>query len=255
MLSVFFVAASLLVTGPASATPCLGGGECPSGFCVDGVCCESECVTPCMACSAAAMGGGADGVCELVTAGLDPHDDCEDQGAATCGTDGTCDGAGQCALYAAGAVCVPSSCDGQLFFTPAHVCDGAGTCLDAGPGEPCLHDEPCKLDLCGENGCEIVIKEDLTPCGPSLVCVDGVCGESPTSTTTTGSGGGAPPATGAATTGAGGGGGAPASEDRVDEGGCGCRLEGPTGADPGGALALLVLGASAAWRRRRIRAR
>ncbi|MEO1484059.1 MAG: hypothetical protein AAFU77_18295, partial [Myxococcota bacterium] len=58
---------------------CGGNNECASGFCTDGVCCESACSGTCQECST--------GACLSVTSGIDPG---------TCATgcfgDGTCDG-------------------------------------------------------------------------------------------------------------------------------------------------------------------
>ena len=53
----------------------------------------------------------APGTCKPVPAGaVDPAGQCRDQGAASCGTDGFCDGAGACQLYAAGTQCAPPAC-------------------------------------------------------------------------------------------------------------------------------------------------
>ncbi len=55
--------------GPLGAH-CGGAGQCESGYCSDGVCCNESCAsgagTDCRACSAA-MGGGIDGTCTTVT--------------------------------------------------------------------------------------------------------------------------------------------------------------------------------------------
>ena len=51
-----------------------------------------------------------------------------DQGAVTCGTDGTCDGAGACRFYAGATVCAPAVCTGAM-ATPTRTCNGAGVCL------------------------------------------------------------------------------------------------------------------------------
>jgi hypothetical protein len=54
------------VAAPAAGGPCTGASDCPSGFCVDGVCCASACgggnANDCQACSVAA-GGSANGTC------------------------------------------------------------------------------------------------------------------------------------------------------------------------------------------------
>ncbi len=50
-------------------SPCSNASECGSGFCVDGVCCNSACAggtTDCQACSVAA-GGSQDGTCSAIT--------------------------------------------------------------------------------------------------------------------------------------------------------------------------------------------
>lgn len=56
--------------------PCMSGAECPSSFCVDGVCCNTLCGGLCQACSAMKKGGGVDGTCGFVAAGTDPDNEC-----------------------------------------------------------------------------------------------------------------------------------------------------------------------------------
>ena len=86
---------------------CGGGGECASGICAQGVCCMTACAGTCMSCALA----GSAGTCRPVAAGTrDPAGQCRDQGAASCGRTGFCDGAGGCQLYAAGTQCAPPSC-------------------------------------------------------------------------------------------------------------------------------------------------
>ncbi|MEL6339931.1 MAG: MopE-related protein [Myxococcota bacterium] len=60
---------------------CENPGDCSSGFCVDGVCCQSACNGTCEACSAG-LTGESDGTCAAVTSGTDPADEC---GAYQCG--------------------------------------------------------------------------------------------------------------------------------------------------------------------------
>lgn len=57
---------------------CTLGAECASGRCVDGACCNDDCVGTCIACDNA----GERGRCSYVRAGMDPDDECP--GAATC---------------------------------------------------------------------------------------------------------------------------------------------------------------------------
>ena len=44
---------------------CEGSADCPSGSCVDGICCDRACPSDCGVCSVAA-GGTKDGICELM---------------------------------------------------------------------------------------------------------------------------------------------------------------------------------------------
>lgn len=54
---------------------CMLFGDCESGFCVDGVCCEIECNVMCAVCVVVKI-GGVDGVCYLVFYGIDFNGDC-----------------------------------------------------------------------------------------------------------------------------------------------------------------------------------
>ncbi len=107
---------------------CAGDGDCNSGICAQGTCCATACDGICLSC---ALPGSA-GSCTSVPAGQDPLGHCADNGAATCGTDGTCDGAGVCRLYGTGTICGAARCAGDL-ETPAARCDGVGDCV---PGAP-----------------------------------------------------------------------------------------------------------------------
>jgi hypothetical protein len=73
-------------------------------------------------------------VCRPVPSGVtDPRKLCADETAATCGTSGSCDGAGGCARYAAGTICKPPSCMGATIELTAARCDGMGKCVDGVP--------------------------------------------------------------------------------------------------------------------------
>ena len=57
------VAALALASPRADATGCTSPSECTSGFCVNGVCCDTKCDGVCEACSAATKLAGDDGTC------------------------------------------------------------------------------------------------------------------------------------------------------------------------------------------------
>jgi hypothetical protein len=145
---------------------CAQNGQCASGFCVDGLCCASACSGTCQACSAAAT-GGKDGICAPVKAGADPRDACKPTDMASCGDDGTCDGAGACRKWAASTTCGAASCAGGQ-YTPARTCDGKGTCAPANAVS-------CAPYVCGGDGrcrTSCVAKAD---CAGDSVCIAGAC--------------------------------------------------------------------------------
>jgi len=89
---------------------CTSASTCASGFCVDGVCCNSGCDGTCVSCNQAGLAGK----CSPFTAGTDPGKECS-TGTGTCKS--ACDGVGACAMPPYGTTC------GNCMF-----CDGAGSC-------------------------------------------------------------------------------------------------------------------------------
>ena len=156
---------------PISAA-CNGAAECNSGFCEQGVCCVTACTGTCRSCAVA----GTVGACTNVPSGMDPLSQCPDQGAATCGTDGTCDGAGGCRVYGAGTTCVAAACTGST-FTPARTCDGTGTCLT-------VTSSSCAPYLCGTGMCRASCTADGDCLSPNI-CSGGVCTKRPNGATCT----------------------------------------------------------------------
>src|SRR5262249_53480118 len=110
----------------ANGAPCTATSQCKSGFCTDGVCCDSPCNGICSACAAALNTAGTDGICGAAKQGMDPHDNCSGAGISIGRHDGNCEGNGACENYASGAVCGPVTCTGNVQTGAA--CDGLGSC-------------------------------------------------------------------------------------------------------------------------------
>jgi hypothetical protein len=130
---------------------------CESGSCVDGVCCDSACTGDCQACSAAAKGKGVDGVCENVSDGLDPHNDCDPKGAGVCQLPGVCNGAGACKTKES-SECAPASCETDASQRSAALCTANGDCGNSAVTS-CPGNLKCKGAKC------------LTKCSSSDDCV------------------------------------------------------------------------------------
>ncbi|MEO5730428.1 MAG: hypothetical protein ABI134_05480, partial [Byssovorax sp.] len=109
----------------AQGKQCVDNTDCASGFCTDGVCCNTACTGECVACTAAKKGSGADGVCGSV-----PINQPDTGGANVCVSPKACDGANHCRktdgqACGGSSECVSGSCaDGVCCNT---VCNG--TCL------------------------------------------------------------------------------------------------------------------------------
>jgi len=66
-------------TSKANGELCGAAGECMSGFCTDGVCCNSACNAPCQSCST--------GACQAVKSGQDVPECVSPK---TCNSHGSC---------------------------------------------------------------------------------------------------------------------------------------------------------------------
>ncbi|HVX96975.1 MAG TPA: hypothetical protein VHK47_18815 [Polyangia bacterium] len=153
---------------------CATDAECDSAMCVDGFCCDSACTDSCEACNLP----DHEGTCSPVASG-DPtvgveRNACADQGAASCGFDGKCDGNGACRKYRAGITCKPPSCQGTSFVPPS-ACDGQGSCVtlkevDCAPYNCATSGPPACASTCTTGGGE---------CASPAVCVNGSCGPRP----------------------------------------------------------------------------
>jgi hypothetical protein len=148
------------VAGAALGATCQRGGDCGSGFCVDGVCCNEACTGQCLSCAVA----GSAGTCLPVTgAPRGQRPACQGSGACA----GTCDGKDPSACHYPGASvsCGTPSCkDGVA--TPAATCDGQGAC--ASPRPISCTPDPCDGDVCGQ--CS-----GTRPCANGYQCTSGKC--------------------------------------------------------------------------------
>lgn len=148
--------------------PCSQASQCKSGFCADGVCCESGCEGQCVFCALPSAAGRCVAIGPDVP---DPRKACADQGPASCGTNGLCDGRGSCQRYPNGTVCRDQSCDATSNeWTAAGVCLG-GTC--AVPEA-----RSCTPFACAGTRCGSSCQTDLE-CGGQNVCQAGTCGKQP----------------------------------------------------------------------------
>ena len=149
---------------------CACASDCQSGFCVDGVCCNTACTDTCLSCDTQ----GSPGVCTFVPAGGAPRQetDCRASDVSTCGLDGTCDGSGACRFHVQGAVCKEGACDGAA-VTDVNVCDGRGHCK-SGPATICA---PFNCDS-KTNACVVTCRSDVD-CASGVSCVNGSCGPKP----------------------------------------------------------------------------
>jgi hypothetical protein len=108
----------------ANGEPCVSPLQCISGYCAHGVCCDEACSTPCRACDLQ----GNEGTCTNVPVGEDPHSDCPQLLAVTCGTDGVCDGQGACRFFPKGSSCGSTACNAAGTALIHLECDGLGSC-------------------------------------------------------------------------------------------------------------------------------
>jgi Dickkopf N-terminal cysteine-rich region len=143
---------------------CGSGDDCLSGFCADGVCCNVACQGGCVTCNQS----DRKGTCWPIDPGAaDPRGICKDQGPASCGNTGACDGFGGCSKYAPETQCIPPSCSGTRLNTPG-TCDGIGTCLAPGL-------ENCSPFLCTAGACTTRCTTNAD-CDTGHACVNGLCG-------------------------------------------------------------------------------
>lgn len=140
---------------------CTEGRECGSGFCVDGVCCNSTCTGQCEACDIA----GAAGTCAPLTG--PPHGArpaCPAGDATNPCSAAQCDGTDRlsCGGFAGAQVaCGSASCENGV-ERRASVCDSKGACKAVEP-------IACGAFACGANACKTECAGDAD-CAPGNTC-------------------------------------------------------------------------------------
>ncbi len=172
----------------STGTPCALGVECTSGFCADGVCCDTACGGNCQACTGAKKGSGTNGTCGPIASTTDPDNECAGATA--------CNGAGVCALLANGGACSLSSectsgfcadgvCCNTACTTTCQACSAVkkgqgadGTCggilVGTDPDAECPGPTSCN----GVSSCALLANGAVCGNGSecsSSFCVDGVC--------------------------------------------------------------------------------
>ena len=167
---------------------CTAGNQCVSGFCADGVCCNTACAGACEACAETSSKGTCVAVSGAPRTG---HTACTGSGT-TCG--GSCDGTNRaaCSYPGASTSCRSASCTNGT-ATLAASCTGAGACpaaqtVNCAPNTcsgtacagGCSSTQPCAGSNYCSGGTCVPKKGNGTSCGAaaectSAACVDGVC--------------------------------------------------------------------------------
>ena len=177
-------------SGGPDPTSCSSAAACSTGYCVDGVCCDTACDGQCESCKEA----GSVGKCKAIKGSpLSPRAVCG--GTGTC--KGQCDGTNgkTCTFPDSTAICTAATCTtGKV--TTASVCNSVGACStptsSTCPNSQCAADGSAKCATsCTASSCGAGFYCDTTgACLPTLVngtscssgatctsgyCVDGVC--------------------------------------------------------------------------------
>jgi len=183
----------------AVAAGCGRDGECASGHCADGRCCDRACDGACEACDLST----SKGACTLVPTGTDDpacagDEVCSrEQGGCALAIGEGCASDGDCASDAcAGGVCCDRACGGVCEACDLGVCeivtngetgvcqgpfqcDASGQCRQD-PGTPCEGDAACATDRCdpvSERCCSVGCDGDCALCGPGGACLMVMGGE------------------------------------------------------------------------------
>lgn len=164
------------LVGQPGAGACTFDGECVSGHCSEGVCCDRACTGGCESCLAKNRAAGAlDGACGPIVAGGPPRSGCEAD-ATTCGPLGTCDGAASCTFPDQRTRC--QTTDGAVGGCVAGICKDFAARCDAS-GHAYVDASGVTVD-CGAAACRdgkcLSSCVNHADCAPAHGCSsDGVC--------------------------------------------------------------------------------
>ncbi|HEY0712949.1 MAG TPA: hypothetical protein VGF45_09770 [Polyangia bacterium] len=134
----------VLLASGATCNASLGGKDCKSGHCIDGVCCDTACTGTCNACTQAKT-GQRNGLCAPVRAGTDPDEECLAEAPTSCGKTGVCDGQSACRVYPDGTSCGTGCCSGGG--------NRDGVCSYVCRAGRCDRNNPVEQDTCGVFNC------------------------------------------------------------------------------------------------------
>jgi hypothetical protein len=179
-----------LYRGLSIGGPCALTTDCETGFCVDGVCCDTACGggdNDCVACSVA-TGAVNDGQCATLAAGTSCGAKCAND--STQQPAGSCDDAGACDLPPTQACAMGHACE---LGACIDLCTGPDDCLSGyfcsngscspiqGEGAPCASDDECTTKhcvdgVCCDQACGNGAPDDCVACAiASGAASDGVC--------------------------------------------------------------------------------
>jgi len=157
----YFCAAGMCLLQFETGETCATDNQCLSGFCTDGVCCDSACDGQCEACDLA----GSEGSC-LPVEGVPHGGRSPCPGTGICGA--VCDGVERysCVYPGQEQECSPASCNAGV-QTSAAYCDGEGSCEEA-------NQVSCGNYVCGDSVCLTSCNDD-EDCVVGFVCEAGAC--------------------------------------------------------------------------------
>lgn len=137
-------------SGKENGKPCANGTECKSSYCVDQVCCESDCKGDCRSCKVS----GKEGFCTPYSQGTDPEGDCVGAGTPTDPCAGTCDGKSACTYPDSSKSCGAQACASATQSN--YSCSSTGSCTTI--------NKPCDPYQCSGNSC-------LSNCTADTECI------------------------------------------------------------------------------------